>query len=220
MKYRIQKISVLLVFVLLLSSCSTVDYNRLLDVSIPSRGRNGWLGDFEDHLRGMKDEQLFKETKEKTVGIKILLDKRSLGSKFCTRKFKNLSEIATRKLIENFSEMFKAIHYPPKYDEDIIIEGKIVKFSGGLEPLFIFLFARYNYGVTETILELKDGKTGKIIAKLKDSSTDWSLSSWYFDKYDITYHLNDSFSETILKLKARCLWELKKYYSNKQMAVN
>lgn len=217
MRNRIQKISVLLSFVLLLSSCSTVDYNHLLNAPVPSRGRNGWLSDFEDHLRGMKDEELFKETKEKTVGVKILLDKRSVVSKFCTRKLKNFAEIATCRLVENFSEMFKAIHYPPENDEDIIIEGKIIQFSGGLEPLFIFLFARYDCGVTKIRLEVKDGKSGKNIVRIEDWANEWSLNSWYFGKSDITHQLNDSFSETILKLKARCLWELKKYYSNNQI---
>ncbi len=219
MKNRIQKISFLLSFVLLLSSCSNVDYNRLLNVSMPSV-KKVWFrfSDYEYRLGGMKEGELFKETKEKTVGIKLLLDKRSLGSKFRMRKLKNFSEIATRKLIESFSEMFKEIHYPPEYDEDIIIEGRINRFFGDAHPAFIYSpFDIYQYGITTITLKIKDNKRNQVIAKVKKSSSDWGGGCWSFGKWDVTEYINYAFSQAMVELKARCLWELKKYYSNKQI---
>jgi hypothetical protein len=152
-------------------------------------------------------------TIDKTVGIEILTDKRPPKDIAYTKNITDIAQKITAKLLEDFkaSKLFREIHYSIQKDDDIIITGTIDRFTWKLSPHPLSYIPLISYfgtptfkaeGLAALTLEVKDKKTGIVLATLQDSANiKNSFTVYNFKVCECGTELEDAFRELGKKLK-------------------
>ena len=180
----------------------------------------------------------------KIAGFNKLLDNRPRGKDILKSGYEAMRQSASDKigslLVTDFekSQVFKGIHCPAQPTDDIVInysidsfewEHREKTFTGKLQecPLVVFLpvlalpflagapICREHY-IINILLEIKDNKTGAIIAQLKESFKVVQAVSLYSSsklKQDAT----ETFSNVVNKFKKELSEKINGYF-NSQMA--
>lgn len=186
----------------------------------------------------------FEKRINKIAGFNKFLDNRPQGGKEILSGYEamrqSLSDKISFLLVTDFekSQVFKVIHCPVQSTDDIVINYSIDRFewehrektfTGKLQecPLTVFLpvlalpflagapILREHY-VIDILLEIKDNKTGAIIAQLKESFKVVQAVSLYSSsklKQDAT----ETFSNVVNKFKKELSEKINSYF-NSQMA--
>lgn len=149
-----------------------------------------------------------------------MVDMRTKQDLTYTKNISDIPEKITAKLLEDFnsSGIFKELHYPPQANDDITINGRINRFIWKLysTPLGYVPLVSYAgistlraYGAVEIILEIKDNRTGVVIATLQESADIKNAFTVYnFKIGDSGSELEDAFREVGRKLKKALLEKL------------
>jgi hypothetical protein len=153
---------------------------------------------------------------EKTVGLNMLEDKRPEGDIAYTKSIKDVAEKVTSKLLEDLekSKIFREIHYPAQSDDDLTIDGTInrfiwkfystpISYIPGINLAIYFGAPCYDaYGIASIALEVKDNKTGNMLATIDESSEIRDSYSLYnFKAGEAGAELSEAFRDVAKKLK-------------------
>lgn len=154
------------------------------------------------------------------AGLNLFLDHRPKNDITYTKNISDIPEKITAKLLEDFnsSHIFKELHYPSRDNDDIVINGKINRFTWKLysTPLGYIPFLSYlgistleAYGIADITLEIKDNRNGNIIATIQESTAIKNAFSVYnFKIGDSGSELEDAFRDVGKKLKKALLQKL------------
>jgi hypothetical protein len=152
-------------------------------------------------------------TIDKTVAIEVLADSRPAKDIAYTKNITDVSQKITAKLLQDFkdSKLFKEIHYAVQENDDIVISGSINRFIWKLSPhplSYVPLLAYFGTptfraeGLAAITLEVKDKKTGTVLATFQESANMANLFTVYnFKVCEGGTELEDAFRELGRKLK-------------------
>ncbi len=149
-----------------------------------------------------------------------MMDDRPKSDSIYTKNISDIPEKITAKLLEDFnaSHIFKELHYSSRGSDDIVINGRVDRFTWklystplGYVPLVSYfgISTLQAYGVATITLEIKDNHSGAVIATIQESAAIKNAFSVYnFKIGDSGSELEDAFREVGRKLKQAVLQKL------------